>query len=126
MRDEFMSKKIADVNRAAPYYARGEKADDQLRVDLARAGSNMFLVDRAWKEHSRAWEKVRDDAAKAGVPLVGSGLYPSEGEAHYNRTEAERQFLVWNDALEAVEGRERQQRRRGWMLDRVAPAPRCT
>jgi hypothetical protein len=119
LEDMYWTKQMEESHQARPYFDRISAADDALRTQVAKAGDNMRLVDLAYRSHSNITGKIYDEAKANGIDMGPSGNLPSQGQNYYTRTQEERNFLEWNGALEAVEGRERQQARQGFVLNLV-------
>jgi hypothetical protein len=117
--DMYWNNRMEESHQARPYYDRVAAADEALRTQVAKAGDNMRLVDLAYRSHSNITGKIYDEAKANGIDMGPSGDPPLQGQNYYTRTQEERNFLEWNGALEAVEGRERQQARQGFVLNLV-------
>jgi hypothetical protein len=120
LEDAYWAGVMEKNHKARPYFDKIAAADEALRQQVAKAGDNMYLVDLAYKSHSNITGRIYDEAEANGVEMGPSGNLPSQGSNYYTRTQEERNFLEWNGALEAVEGRERAQARQGFVLNLIA------
>ena len=121
LRDMNRANQMDENHRARPYFDRIESANEALRSQVAKAGDNMRLVGLAYRSYNNITSRIYDEAMeKDGLDLGPTGVVPSQGKNYYTRTQEERQFLEWNGALEAVEGREREQARQAFVLNVIA------